>query len=822
MKRTRLMLLLTIGAMMMATMLSCSDDNKENTAANNPLVGSLVGSWLGEYSAKGQTSQGTNSIAGTYIKAVKGLVFNDDGTGTYTKFLCNVANEPLSIYGGQMDKTNGRFHYTSNSDGTVSITLDGDGDAENPKKWTVHLTENGLSSEDGGTSFLLKVADENQKAMLANWEEILRSGGNGETNDKSFLTEWETKTMVYVNGITQPQYLPWAGSAKSDIPEEILSERKKVDGWEMAFCSLCDPYAGQTRYFGLYNRYRGILRVYMYIPDASAYGNEMAFDVQCGKTIKNAYPFFNSMMYGIPTNKPYTGWTEGINLETGTSIYKPLTWVQTPYTEKTKADGVSVYWHCFDLDMSGYQPTSDNEPWRSHIDGGSQLLSILPISQSTSDIKLTGKLTGTLSGTFNNPVLQSSPANPDLHRAKIAMNFLGSMFSGLIGTGAQAATLYNIYHSNANLTADAAGLSIAGLAGGIFGFTCSSIGALLNNFDQQEIKVKEAGRIDLNLDANIDMTGVMKEWHSLNDGGLQLTPNVLKETNPDCHIGEGCFGLAESPVVVISKEDLLSDVDHVNITFKDGKYQSGSNEENERYALRFVTFLDPNSIKLNLNTNLYHNIENLTVTAICGVNTSLPVGNTDSYRKLLKLNDRPTLSFPDPQNNVIELNAKSSVRLHKISCDDVLKGDTIAFPNGVKMDSVKLVKQVGNEIYRYYGPCGNLWGYNIMLEPQAYIPFNDKIFSKPIASDLIVAVCVTFDCTEHQKVMLVKQYVPDFKVVTHSELASYYTKLNDFYTKSKKGEDVGELANNNKIKYKSNSYLFMKRALNMLKKVSKR
>jgi hypothetical protein len=133
-----------------------------------------------------------------------------------------------------------------------------------------------------------------------------------------------------------------------------------------------------------------------------------------------------------------------------------------------------------------------------------------------------------------------------------------------------------------------------------------------------------------------------------------------------------------------------------------------------------------------------------------------------------------------------------------------------------------LLKQVGDEIYRYYGPCGNLWGYNIMLQPQAYIPVKDTIYSKPIASDLIVAVCVTFDCTEHQKVMLVKQYVPDFKVVTHSELASYYTKLNDFYTKSKKGEDVGELANNNKIKYKSNSFLYMKRALNMLKKVSKR
>ena len=263
MKRKKILSFLAMGVMMIASLVSCSDSNIESTTSgSNPLAASLIGSWFGEYSADGETTAGTNSIAGTYIKAVQGLEFKEDGTGTYAKFLCNVANEPLSIFGGQMDQTNGRFHYTSSTDGTVTITLDGDGNSDNPKTWTMKLAEGSLSGTNGSTAYQLTTADDDRKAMLANWEETLRSGGNSE--EKSFLKNWEECETVYVNGLPNPVYTPWSGIANSDIPEDIRLDRLKRDGWEMAFCCLNDLAAPFTRYFGLYNRYRGILRIFMY------------------------------------------------------------------------------------------------------------------------------------------------------------------------------------------------------------------------------------------------------------------------------------------------------------------------------------------------------------------------------------------------------------------------------------------------------------------------------------------------------------------------------------------------------------------------------
>lgn len=825
MKKKQGLLLSLLVFMVTATLLSCSDENIESSSPNNnPLATSLVGNWIGEYSAQGETTQGTNSVAGTYIKAVQGLEFKADGTGTYAKFLCNVASEPLSIFGGAMDQTNGRFHYTSDTNGTVSIILDGDGNNDNPKKWTLKYSEGGLSGTDGSTAYQLKTADENQKNMLADWEETLRSGGN--SGEKSFLKDWQNCKEVYVNGLTNPVYLPWAGTAKNDIPEDVLYDHKKEAGWEMAFCCLNDTRAPQTRYFGLYNRFRGILRIYMYIPNASAYGNELGFNVNCGRSIKNGYPFFNAMMYGIPANKPFTSWTQGMDLATGTSKYKPLSWFLTPYSEKTKADGVSVYWHCFDIDMSGYVPPTETTAWKSHIDSEMPLLSLQPVSQNTSDIKLTGRLLGKMEGTFEDPKIKSSPADPNLHAAKIAFNFMGNIFQGITSHGAQAANIYNVYNAQANhehLHGSPGVLSSLALGGGLFGVACSSVGALLNEFDKQKTEVVKPGVINLNLDANIDMTGHMSSWNSLDAGGMQVTPDLLKSTNRDCHIGEGCFGLEESPVVCIAKEDLLSETPNVNLTIVRERYSAGSEEENERYALRFITFLDPNSIKINLNTDIYHDIENLTVTAYCAVNTSMETGNTDTYRKLIKLNERPTLSFPEPNPrtpNLIALNTKSSMRLHNISCDDVLKGCPFAFPDNTKSEYVKLVKQKGDEVYRYYGMGSDLLGYNIMVEPQAYLPFSGFDFKKPVAPDIIVPVIVTFDCREHKGVMLVKQFIPDFKLVSRSELSTYYTQLQEFEKKSKGSEVVGRVHNAESLEYKSNSYLYMTRALNTLKAVT--
>ncbi len=820
MKRKKILSFLAMGAMMIASLVSCSDSNIESTTpGSNPLAASLTGSWYGEYSADGETTAGANSIAGTYIKAVQGLEFKEDGTGTYAKFLCNAANEPLSIFGGAMDQANGRFHYTSSTDGTVTITLDGDGNSDNPKKWTMKFADGSLSGTNGGATYQLTTADDDRKAMLANWEESLRSGGNSE--EKSFLKDWANCDKVYVNGLKNPVYTPWKGIANSDIPEDIRKDYLKNDGWEMAFCCLNDPAAPYTRYFGLYNRYRGILRVFMYIPDAKAYGKEMGFTISRGDNIRNGYPFYNAMMYGIPSNKPYTSWNMSKDLATGTSKYKPLSWRLTPYTKEGEAKGVSVYWHCFDLDMSGYVPKDETTPWKSHIDSDDILLSIAPISQDESTIKLSGQLLGKLEGTYSEPVIKTSPANPDLHSARLGMNGIGAIFSGVTSLLGTAASISNVFGPERDEAGKAVGAAAWwGIGLGITGMLFNTVGTILAGSDNTVSSTKEKGTIDLNLDANIDMNGIMRSWKSLSDGGMLLTPKLLKATNPNCHIGEGCFGLEESPVVCIAKEDLLSETDNVNITMVNGKYMAGSKEENERYALRFITFLDPNSIKINLNTDLYHDIENLTVTAFCAVNTSLGVGNTDSYRDLINLNKRPTLSFPKAQNGLIELNDQTSMKLHNISCDDVLKGCPISFPENKKSQFVKLEEQKGDEVYRYYGLGSDLLGSNIMVEPQAYLPFSGFDFKEPVAPDIVVPVIVTFDCKEHKNVLLIKQFIPDFKLVSRSELSTYYTKLQDFKKKSEDHEEVGKVNNAQSIGYKSKSHIYMTRALNTLKKVT--
>ena len=83
------------------------------------------------------------------MNAVQGLTFNADGTGTCYHYLCDVAGDPVSVFGGTMDQLNGQFHYTVKDDSIVTIVRDGEGDALHPKTWQVINGWNGLRGLDG-------------------------------------------------------------------------------------------------------------------------------------------------------------------------------------------------------------------------------------------------------------------------------------------------------------------------------------------------------------------------------------------------------------------------------------------------------------------------------------------------------------------------------------------------------------------------------------------------------------------------------------------------------------------------------------------------
>lgn len=820
MKFKKIMSLSLMAVVISVLAVSCSDETdvpNEESAKIAGVKGNLVGTWYGEYHMEGQTTESANSIAGTYIKAVQALKFNADGTGSCTKFLCNAASEPLSIYGGEMDRTNGRFRYSVNGDGSITVTRDGSGDKNNPKTWTMTLANGVLNGTDGNTKFNMSAADDNRKAMVATWEETLRGGGNDGEQNKSFLTDWPRCEKVYINGITAPQYLPWAknNSAQSDIPEYILTDINPADGWEMAFCSLSDPSAQKTRYFGLYNRYTGVLRVFMYIPDASAYGNEMAFDIACGTSGDIRYPFYNAMDYCIPVNKPYSAWDKTKHLSTGTSSYSVLSWRQTPYTEKTEANGVSAYWHCFDIDMSGYSPVN-KKAWRKHIGDNLSLLSISPVSQNTTQIKLTGALIGKVAGDFSSEsTIKSAACNPHLHRARLAMGGMGSILTSLVSIYGSAASVSKSFSDFGAYTA---------MGVGVAGILFNTVGVILSGSDDTEEKNVTKGTIDLRLNADIDLDGVMSGWKSLTDGGLRITPAVLDATNPKGSIGKGCIGLEEAPVVYISKEDLLSEYDHVKITKNEGDdYYTYVTDEPD---LRFVAFLDPASVKVNLNKDIYSNIRNLKVTSFTGVNAARPLGHSDSYRRLAGLNPRPEL---DLGKGVINLSTTSGkIKLTNLAALELMMEDPLCYPEGEGVtDQIKraaspvYVEQTGDEIYRYFGSALKLAGSHVVLVPQAYLPYKNDRYLAPQAPDFLVGVIVTFDCDEKKGVTFIKQFIPEYKFVTHADLKNLYTQMQDYSDKSKNKESVGHLANDNSVPvYDYNGYLYMQWTLKMLKEVT--
>lgn len=59
---------------------------------------------------------------------------------------------------------------------------------------------------------------------------------------------------------------PFASGVNTCYPNLYLNDLKKSDGWELAYNSFSTSGLRDPLFFGLYNRYRGILRVFFYVP----------------------------------------------------------------------------------------------------------------------------------------------------------------------------------------------------------------------------------------------------------------------------------------------------------------------------------------------------------------------------------------------------------------------------------------------------------------------------------------------------------------------------------------------------------------------------
>ncbi len=605
-----------------------------------------------------------------------------------------------------------------------------------------------------------------------------------------FITNWENCDTVRVNGEENPVATPWVDYSQSNIPYEIRKQCKKADGWEMAFCSLNNTATPKICFFALYNKWSGILRVFHYIADPTGYGNEMVYAVWMGgEHSQNNAPYYNSLEYGIPSNHemgtsltPYADFIGGLRGMTQTQSQSFMTWV-TPY-QYFDGGGLYAGWYSFDIDMTGYIPSGTQ--WRD-VDDGIKL-TIAPVISEHQDITLRGSLVGDIHGTFENPQMVTHGG--------------GNAMSGICGI------LNQITESATSSIASGANYAIAmkyatGLSEYLNpikyygGFACSIASCLLDvvGEDQPSSYENIPGKVDMKLDAQIDLSGTIYSYSSTDQAIFYVTLDNIESSNgDDGHMGRGLWSLADDPVVYIDKDDLIADYDHFTIMDNmDGSGYTASDFEN--YGVRFMWFFDPSSIKVNINQALFNDVDKVNVTTTCGIYTGREAGNSDVFRQFLTLDERPTFTLhSDTTTNIVRLGPDSSPTIRQATRDSLLITGNLEFET---TDNCEVVMQDGCN-YRYYGYNADAANKTVMVDPQVYLAYNGSAIEMPKAPEFVVTVNVAFE-SNGNTMLYSKCFVPKIQVIDRAITLQKRDELQQYHDKCQSGQATGSVANASSI-----------------------
>ena len=759
---------------------------------NGKIPGSVVGTWYGDYGSDAIFSIPSGRYTGKRLygnKEVNGFQFNEDGTGICYNYLCNVAGEAINMFGGSMDNQNGRFTYVYNPDSTITITRVGDGNASNPKVWQAALTEEGLRIMYGNNKFTMNKPRTWEQEELVGWEKKLRKGANGddvydEVYDSSFLNSWWKQTYMTLADIGKV-VTPWGDASTSesyDIPDEQRYYNSKSYGWEMCFCKFNDNSSESSKklhYFGLYNKWNGVFRVFFYAdPDhVSEYGNELIFSYSSSKYDSIKTPMYHALNYGFPVNHTIGGGnlSSSLNL-TGpsSSSVSGWKWYQSPFSTSTSATGVQAGWHVVDFDMSAFKPGGKN--WATSTDSTKQMVTIRPLSRNTSTMTLTGELMGSVQGSETTywTEMQTSSSNPSFSSF---YNYWSTMSNSITSSGMGLMMMAG--------ATSGAGIGIA-VGSAVLSLVTGIMGCINQSYmETEEVEDSCITNVNLAIDADMNLSGEVDSWTSISDASIDLKQNLFKKANENCHIGKGLWSLADDPVVYVDKEDLLANTDHYTIRASSDGLSLSSFDGTDT---RLIYFIDPSSIKININDSIYHNIHNVKMQCGIAICTDQDLGNTDCYRTTMSLEDRPTFTLSNATSGNVKMDGTTTPRIVELSVEDIEDQYDSGFDGMFEKDSIP-----ADYTLRTYGPVKSYSGFKRMLFPQVYVPYDGSTIKDAEAPDLYVYVDVGFDCDEGTGVELIKHFVPQIKLCTRDEMRSWYDTLKTYYDNSANGSATGTL-----------------------------
>lgn len=607
---------------------------------------------------------------------------------------------------------------------------------------------------------------------------------------------WEQQEILYsvtrsINGkietTSQHIPLPWAPAATSNIPSSLFSHDAMTAnvGWVMAY----NLFAAQTNgnpnskpYFMLYNKYTGTLRVFYYQAESAGQGGEFSFVVTPDDPSSAKYPYYQSMQYALPVcNKDVQLQGNVLKVTRGSNGFQQMI---TPYL---KADEVlKPGWYCFDLDWSAYNPAVTT-PFLAY-----DRMSIDCMTATNTKITMAGTITGSSEGTMEG-LANSSTSTSN------GMNYL-DQFNGGVDKATEAVSL--LLEGNYLKAAFKGAMSLWNIGKAMTG----------NATDDYTTDTKSTGSINMSFTGKISLDGYSTSNTSNNAIGVEFSYTAFSQSNL---VGKGVWSLAENPTVYIVKDCLMGeDEDLVCVVNKEG-YSIGDIDPAANH-LRLMTFLDPTSIKINLNTSLYKEISNLQMSWTYGVYPNQEAGHTDAYRNgMMLFAEKGWLNAPE----FIDKD-KYDEKLYKSYSSDFANMAYLEYPledmTTTYLDSkseAKIYKQQGAD-YAYYARAGNNRQESdknfflvdpIVMLPTTYAKENEKdtngkgLFYDMIVPDFVVGVTLTFDYKlddgSEAKAIFTKRFLPQTKLISTAELAKKKESLQQ-YVQGKAHQRIGSLTIN--------------------------
>jgi len=590
------------------------------------------------------------------------------------------------------------------------------------------------------------LSEKNDKVSLSLKQSIYIT--DNENSSDEFLADWEN--MKYVSIYSDQAYklvpTPWADETITTLPENIRNDVKKKDGWEMAFSFLNRETFDDCNYFALYNRYLGILRVFLYVTNTTTNGSEYSFEVDMGSMLKNnKYPFYHSLAYGIPSN--HHSLPNNVNL-LGNGIPSQFTFKSffSPYIAMSST-ALSKGWTAFDIDASAYCPKGKN--W---LESGEQI-QIACRTELSQSISLAGSLSANISGKYSSAEQSASAASG----VSSMLSTLGAL-AGDVQNSALAAIEQQVTGNPLDTY-----FYYAGVACNVAAFAYDFI---TENPYEEHVIDSMPGKIEMSMTGDIELSGYIKSLASNGISPITLKGSTIKSANPNSNFGKGVWGITTDPVIYVLNDCMVGDASHLNLVVNgNGTY---GNSDVEDYHLRMVSFLDPQSVDgvegVVINNEIFPDASDIKVTYSYGVYPDIPKGHTTKYASLLGLS-RPTLKIVEGTEKFVWRSKNGN---NKMKYVEVPHTQIMSKKLDETEDNCKVVKQAGAD-YSYYGKVVNCEGKNFIMEPQVYLPIKKTSQGTVLCDgeipDFVVLVNLSFK-SNGRTFVFSQRYLPEVKMVS--------------------------------------------------------